>query len=325
MTIDRTTTLRIGAVAIGRNEGDRLVECLQSLRGQVHQLVYVDSGSTDDSIKRAKDLGATVVQLDMNKPFTAARARNAGYTALTASKDIDLVQFVDGDCEMDPEWLSFASAFITQHSEVAVVCGRRRERFPDATIWNGIAEEEWAGGATGDVKACGGDALMRVEAFDAVSGFNERLIAGEEPELCLRMRAKGWKIWRLEQTMTHHDAQMTKFGQWWQRAKRAGYTYAEGVAMHGAAPERHNVDKLWRTLLWGLILPVVTLLGLLVSPWGSLLLLLWPLQVGRLSLKGMQPRSAVFLMIAKFAEFQGACLWVWRQFRQKEARLIEYK
>ncbi len=325
MTENQASKPRIGAVAIGRNEGDRLVGCLQSLRGEVARLVYVDSGSTDNSMGRAQDIGAVVVELDMSKPFTAARARNAGFAALTSDGDIDLVQFIDGDCEMDADWLSSATKFLAEHPDVAVVCGRRRERFPDATMWNGFAEEEWAGGVAGNVKACGGDALMRVEAFNDVLGFNESLIAGEEPELCVRLRGHGWKIWRLEQTMTHHDAEMTQFRQWWQRAKRAGYTYAEGVAMHGAAPERHNVDKLRRTLLWGLLIPLVTVFAMYFSSWGSLLLLLWPIQICRLIFKGMRPLSAIFLMIAKFAELQGAALWTWRRLSRKQASLIEYK
>ena len=37
---------------------------------------------------------------------------------------------------------------------------------------------------------------MRVEAFEAVGGYRAQLIAGEEPELCVRLREIGWKIWR---------------------------------------------------------------------------------------------------------------------------------
>ena len=41
---------KIGAVAIGRNEGERLINCLQSLKKDLKQIVYVDSGSTDGSL-----------------------------------------------------------------------------------------------------------------------------------------------------------------------------------------------------------------------------------------------------------------------------------
>ena len=41
----------VDAVVIGRNEGARLIACLDSLQGQVRRVVYVDSGSTDGRIK----------------------------------------------------------------------------------------------------------------------------------------------------------------------------------------------------------------------------------------------------------------------------------
>jgi glycosyltransferase involved in cell wall biosynthesis len=68
----------IAAIAIGRNEGERLVRCFASLQGRVGLIVYVDSGSTDGSVAAAQDSGAEVVALDLSVPFTAARARNAG-------------------------------------------------------------------------------------------------------------------------------------------------------------------------------------------------------------------------------------------------------
>src|SRR5215475_7559873 len=70
-----------GVVAIGRNEGDRLVRCLRSLT-KASKIIYVDSGSSDNSVREARSLGADVVELDPTTPFTAARARNAGFERL---------------------------------------------------------------------------------------------------------------------------------------------------------------------------------------------------------------------------------------------------
>jgi GT2 family glycosyltransferase len=314
----------LAAVVIGRNEGARLLRCLDSLKGRAGRVVYVDSGSTDDSIAEARARGVEVVTLDTALPFTAARARNAGLVQVADDPAIAFVQFVDGDCEVQPDWLETARDFLVARPGVAVVCGRRRERFPEATFWNRLTDEEWEAPA-GKVRACGGDALMRREALDQVAGFNPGLIAGEEPELCVRLRQAGWEIWRVPEEMTLHDAAMTKISQWWQRCRRAGYTYAEGVAMHGAPPERHNVARLRRTVLWGAILPLAVLIAVLVTPYALVLLLIWPLQVLRLHLKGMRLSSAAFLLLGKFAELQGAAGWAWRRFRRGPARLIEYK
>ena len=314
----------VAAVVIGRNEGARLKRCLESLQAQVRQLVYVDSGSTDDSVALAQALGADVIVLDKDRPFTAARARNTGVANLQNTQDLNFVQFVDGDCEVRSDWIAVARQAMADHPRAAVVCGRRRERFPDATFWNRLADEEWEAPA-GLVKACGGDALMRIDAFREVGGFNPSMIAGEEPELCLRLRGASWEVWRLNAEMTLHDAAMTRFSQWWQRQKRAGYTYAEGVAMHGASPERHNVTRLQRTLIWSISLPVLISAGLAITPWAALLVLIWPLQVLRLMRRKLRPSSATFLVLSRFAELQGVLTWAWRRLRGRQAQLIEYK
>jgi GT2 family glycosyltransferase len=316
-----------GAVVIGRNEGERLVRCLRSLEGRVDRIVYVDSGSTDDSVAAAGALGAEVVPLDMTRPFTAARARNVGFERLCEGDNAPpLVQFIDGDCELLPRWIEAAAAFLAVSPDVAAVCGRLRERHPDASIYNRLADYEWDT-PVGPALACGGIAMMRSAAFQAAGGFNEDLIAGEEPELCLRLRRTGWKIWKLDCDMALHDAAMTRFGQWWQRARRAGYTYAEAAAMHGRGPDRHGVRSLLSALGWGVGLPGLALVGALaVSPWLLLSLLAVPAQVLRLGRRDPHGLTrGAFLVLAKLPESQGALTWAWRRLRRSGTRLIEYK
>ena len=218
-----TPTARIGAVAIARNEGERLKNCLRSLAGRCAAVVYVDSGSTDGSVAFAKSLGVEVVELDMTKPFSMARARNAGFARLRERlPDLVYVQFVDGDCELDPGWIATAAAWLDTHPETTVVCGRRRERFPEKSVYNALCDIEW-NTPVGPARSCGGDALMRAEAFAASGGYNETLIAGEEPELCLRLRRAGGKIERIDAPMTLHDAAILTFSAWWKRTLRGGY------------------------------------------------------------------------------------------------------
>ena len=315
----------IGAVIIGRNEGPRLIRCLASLSG-VGRVVYVDSGSTDGSQDAALAAGAELVALDTSKPFTAARARNAGLAHLRTQGPLpERVQFIDGDCALRDGWLDAAQAFLDAHPDVAVVCGRRRERHPEASLYNAMIDREWDT-PIGQARACGGDALMRFDALDQVGGYNPDLIAGEEPELCVRLRQAGWRIWRLDAEMTWHDAAMTRFGQWWTRARRAGFAYAQGAALHGAPPERHNVSQTRRALLWGAVLPVIACLGmLLISPWMAQLLLAWPAQMLRLMLRGEGWPRAGFLVLGKLPEALGALTFYLRRLRGGPARLIEYK
>jgi GT2 family glycosyltransferase len=201
----------VGVVAIGRNEGERLKRCLRSVLDQARRVVYVDSGSTDGSVEFARSLGVEVVELDMDRPFTMARGRNAGFERLLERDPaIRFVQFVDGDCEVCPGWIERARSALLERPEVAAVSGRRREIDPGASIYNRLTDQEWDM-PIGEVRQCGGDVMIRAEALEAVGGYNEAMIAGEEPELSVRLRRAGGVIRRLDAEMTLHDAAMTRW------------------------------------------------------------------------------------------------------------------
>lgn len=315
-----------GVVIIGRNEGERLIACLNSVMPATSRMVYVDSGSTDGSVQAARERHADVVALDMSVPFTAARARNEGWRRLLElHPDTQYVQFVDGDCEVDEGWLDAARRHLQRHPEQAVVCGRRREKYPERSVYNRLCDIEW-NTPIGDAKACGGDAMMRISALAQLDGYKDDLIAGEEPELCVRLRKAGWRIHRLDREMTRHDAAITRFSQWWQRSKRAGYAFAAGASLHGAPPERHWVAETRRAVLWGLALPMSTLLlGVIFSPWFLMLGLIYPIQWIRLTLKTSDMAQAFFTVLGKFPEAVGALKFARSRWSRRTDRLIEYK
>ena len=321
----------VGCVVIGRNEGDRLRRCLMSLVGQVAAVVYVDSGSTDASVALAHALGVTTVELDMAIPFTAARARNEGFQALQGRlPPLTFIQFVDGDCEVLPRWLHEARGFLESHPDAAVACGRLRERYPEYSIYNRLCDMEWDT-PLGEAKACGGVAMIRATALVEVGGYRSDLIAGEEPELCVRLRLAGWRVWRIDHDMALHDAAMTRFDQWWKRSVRNGHAFAEGAYLHGASSERHWVRESRRAWVWGGVIPVLILLGVPIFGWGALAFsLMYPLQVVRLALMGIGSSKdnwlkAMFLVLSKFPEFLGqAKFWISKLCSSK-INLIEYK
>jgi GT2 family glycosyltransferase len=240
------------------------------------------------------------------------------------------VQFVDGDCEVVAGWLPQAQAFLDQHPQVAAVCGRRRERYPERSVYNRLCDQEWDT-PVGEALACGGDVMMNVGALQQAGGYRDSLIAGEEPELCVRLRAAGWKVWRLDAEMTLHDAAMLRWGQWWRRTRRAGYAFAEGAHLHGHTPERHWVREHRRAWLWGVAPLVAALLGLaLVGLPALLVLLVYPLQMLRMFFKtdgpaGQRALAAAFLVLGKLPEAQGALDFLRDRLLQRRGALIEYK
>lgn len=320
----------IGVVVIGRNEGKRLSDCLKSLQSSVKCVVYVDSGSTDGSLEVATQFGVCVVSLDPCRPFTAARARNEGFSfVLKNTPDIQFVQFIDGDCELDKEWLSIAHHFINRREDIAIVSGRRRERHPSASIYNRLFDIEW-NTRIGQASACGGDSLVRVEAFEAVGGFREGLVAGEEPELCLRLRQAGWIIWRLDAEMTRHDAAMMRFGQWWRRSVRYGYGVTELSHLHWSSPLATWKRQLASTLFWGGVLPIAIVFGSLLHPLVLAATLLYPIQIFRIAVaRGITSplcwTYASLVTLGKFAASQGVLKYYSGSLQRKSTNSIEYK
>jgi glycosyltransferase involved in cell wall biosynthesis len=333
--MDNTETIALdktlGIVVIGRNEGVRLVTCLKSAITQSLWVVYVDSGSTDESITHAQALGVEVVTLDLAIPFTAARARNVGLARLLELHPVDYVQFVDGDCELNADWCSKALADFRTQPRAAVICGRRRERFPQASVFNLLCDLEWDT-PVGEVSACGGDALMRVDAVQQVGGYNPELIAGEEPELCLRLRQQGWQVFRIDAEMTLHDARIMHMGQWWKRAVRGGHAYAEVSWLHRYDSERLWMQESLRIWMWGLAIPL-SILGLIpiTASWSLWLGLAYPLLVGKIyrQCNYDDRQSAIYYAIAcvliKFPELQGQMLFHLNRLRGNHSILIEYK
>jgi GT2 family glycosyltransferase len=327
----RTRLRETGVVAIGRNEGERLRRCLDALpKDFLGHVVYVDSGSNDDSVAEARRRGFDVLELDMSIPFTAARARNAGLRRLREqAPGLRFVQLVDGDCALQPGWLETALDELESDRSLALVCGRRREVHAHASIYNRLCDIEWDT-PLGEAEGCGGDALARLAPLLEVGGYDEGLICGEEPELCARLRARGWRIRRIAHEMTLHDAAMTRFVQWWKRSVRTGHGYAEFSARRLTLWRR----RLWSILAWALVLPMVALGS---SPFtrglGLALLLaypaLWLRIVGRRRARGARFGDAAlyasFCILGKFPELAGTFKYWWNSGLGRRTRLIEYK
>jgi GT2 family glycosyltransferase len=339
----------VGVVVIGRNEGQRLRRGLEALAGQGLTVVYVDSGSTDDSLATARALGAEVVELDTLRPFTAARARNAGFERLmTHAPEIRFVQFLDGDCEPLAGWLERGRAGLETRPRAAAVFGSCRERFPDRSVYNKIADIEWnipIGGADADgrVKSCGGNAMMRVAAFRAVGGFDPSVPMCEEPELCQRLRDAGWEIVSLDSAMVLHDADMLRFGQWARRVCRIGYGALDFTARFGREGDNPFQRLVLSARVWALGWPLTLVAGttlayVLRGPIATalpvaLIGLMLPAQAVRIAWKmreragGLKPALAygALTVLSKWLHMAGQFTYFRDRMAGRHARLIEYK
>ncbi|WP_237219994.1 glycosyltransferase [Sphingomonas arenae] len=320
----------LGVVVIGRNEGTRLERALRAILPHTNKVVYADSGSSDGSPDVARTLGVFVIELDDSAAHTAARGRREGVSVLLERHpECEFVQFVDGDCIVDPQWIGAALAFLDSNPSVAAVCGRRREQSPLASAYNHLCDDEW-NTPVGEAEACGGDAMMRVRALQEVGGFRADLRAGEEPELCSRLRRAGWKVWRLDAPMTEHDAAIHRFGQWWRRALRGGFGYAQVHQVTTVAGTPLYRRQLQSAALWVAGIPLASVLLALLTSQSLLLLapvLLWALQIARIAVRrgpssAWSWQSAALLMIAKVPELIGAIRFI---LQRERSGALEYK
>lgn len=327
---------KISIIVIGRNEGQRLVNCFDSLQGYEANTIYVDSGSTDGSQDAAIERGITVLELDTTQPFTAARARNFGANyAMDSNAELEYIAFFDGDCIVDDQWLEKSAAFLDINKGAAVACGRRREIYPQATKYNLLCDIEW-NTPIGETSACGGDSVMRASAFKSVGGFRDSHIAGEEPELCYRLRQEGWLIYRIDESMTLHDANITQFKQWYLRAKRCGYSFALNAHMYGREKEHLCVKESLRIWLWGAMYPAIMIfLSLTISTAFLLGLMVYPVQVIRIAMfvkaksPAYTPKEAfiysVFIVLGRVPEMSGQLKYLSNIIKSKQHSIIEYK
>ena len=253
----------IGVVIIGINVERYLADCLNSIYAadyprELISVVYVDGGSRDDSVRLANDYyGVKLIELNDPHP-TPGRGRNAGWRSL----DTPLIQFLDADTVMDPMWFKRALPLLS--SRTAAVTGHRRERYPDKNIFHMLTEMEWHY-EIGLCRYFGGDVLISREALEKTGGFDDDLVAGEDPELSYRVRQEDWDIVRMDTLMTTHDINMSRFSQYFKRAYRSGHAYAE-IALRFM----FNGEKLWlrelaRIAMKTLLPPVFVVLGILTG------------------------------------------------------------
>lgn len=322
----------VSVVIIGRNEGLRLAMCLQSVQeanwaGMTYELIYVDSMSSDGSVAMAEDRGARVIVLNDELPC-AAKARNLGWRA---ARGHDIL-FLDGDTQLHPEFVSVAAARLRPQS-ICAVWGHRRESRPQDSIYNRVMDLDWIYPA-GRTLYFGGDVLIKRQALDDVGGYDPHLKAGEEPEMCARLRAKGWEIEHIDHPMTQHDLAITSFKAYCLRAYRSGIAYAEVAdrmrSMKDALWQKESRRDFWHGLIF-LATPWLMLMG---SGVALVVVLLGVVVIARSARrcawkapgqKILCWQYAIHSMVQKVPAFFGQVAWRKAKWMNRKADFLDYK
>jgi GT2 family glycosyltransferase len=316
----QATLPEIGVVIIGVNVERYLADCIRSVQTANYpagrlKIVYVDGGSRDASARIAGEFeNVAVIELNDRHP-TPGRGRNAGWKHLSTP----LIQFMDADTVIDPDW--FERAFRALDDATAAVCGHRREKYPLKNAYHRFTEMEWHY-ETGPCRYFGGEAIVRRSVLEATGGFDEDLVAGEDPELSYRIRLNGRQILRIDAPMSVHDINMTTFRQYLKRAYRSGYAYAE-IALRFI----RNPEKLWLKESIRILAKALLPIGLVAAGaltgnigWGLLLavlVLFRPLiNIGRMKQQAQQPWGYVLLYaghtaLVVYPQFWGMVRYFW--------------
>lgn len=328
--------IKVGVVIIGRNEGQRLIECLDSVAISGCPIVYVDSGSIDGSVQIAKDSGVHVIKLDVSIPFSAARARNEGCAEIQKLYPlINYIQFVDGDCKLFAGWLETALFTLERDQKLAAVFGEVEEIAPLMSIYNRLCALEWQS-PFGKIQNCGvfgGNSMIRTNAFRSVGGFDPQVIAGEDAELAARLLLAGYQIEKLDCPMVRHDANIIRFGQWWRRSVRSGHAIGQRAHLHGSSILKDCLRQRKSVVIWGIVVPLFAVFGSMRSLWFGiaaiilycvLALRIWRYRTSTGNNSFEAAIYAAFTVLSKLPEAAGLLRFWVNQFFNRY-RIIEYK
>jgi len=187
----------VGVVVPCKNEIATIRLCLESLRAQTPKVVIVvmDNGSTDGSREVAEQLADQVVDLP-GVPISTLR--NAGAALLA---DVDVLAFVDADCELASDWLRAGLAGL----ETADMVGSRTW----AACGAGWVASRWAAieqqRSHEQSLLWSQHLLVKRETFQALGGFDETMRTGEDADLSARLRRSGGRLsLRNDMVVTHH-------------------------------------------------------------------------------------------------------------------------
>jgi GT2 family glycosyltransferase len=322
-----------GIVIIARNEGERFKRCLASCKGLTRHVVYADSGSTDGSAEHARAEGADVVALE--RPYNQPRGRNAGFRRLLElSPSVRYVFFIDGDCELAEGFLDAAHAALEADPTAGAASGRRVELHPEASVYNKLVDMEW-NTPVGE-SDFGGDVLIRASIVQDLGGYREDMPAGEDMEMCYRVRRAGHRVLRLPLQMSRHDVDLQRFSAWWKRHGRGGMAYAHAALLHWGSPDRYGVRVCASILAYGVALPVACAVLAPPTLGGSLLAYVAANARITMSLRKVRIQEhgdaapdatlyAAFVALGKMAEARGVVETVWKHALGQRMQYVEYK
>ena len=175
-----------------KNDASRLQRCLTTVMANDYprerlEVLVVDNESTDSSGQVGLDAGATVLRSDAN---SVAELRNGAAERARGS----ILAFVDADHQIDSGWVRTAVDALSPSDVGAAGAPYLTEPTPNwvqrqyGAMRGQLVKREdalWLGS---------GNLAVKKQVFESIGGFDARLIACEDVDLCNRLRQAGHRL-----------------------------------------------------------------------------------------------------------------------------------
>lgn len=195
----------VSLVVIGKNEANNLEDTFNAILKMDYppekiEIIYVDTGSADKSVQIATQYAHRVF-VEQSRWPTSGLARNRG---LIEAKH-EIIHFIDGDISISKDYLKQAVNRILL-PEVDAVTGyfveKRTDKFFNRIMdirRDGINHQERFCESTN-----GGGTYLKSKLL-LVNGYDERILKGQESDLGIRYREKGFRILFIDQIQGVHN------------------------------------------------------------------------------------------------------------------------
>ena len=259
------------------NEEAKIAACIESalaaLKNCYGEVILADSGSTDRTIEIASAYPIRIVQLADTSQRRCGIGPQLGYQFSHG----EFVYILDGDMEMDPEFIEHAVREMQADEKLGGVAGIVDEQSIGSMQFRGrqMRNEE---GTAGDASWLDMGGLYRRRALEQVGYMSNRnLHAYEEQELGLRLRSKNWTLRRLPVRSVKHwghtEATLPLLAKRW----RSGYAMGSGEILRASLGRAYfgGILKTQKHTLFTLGLIGLLLIGLVTAPATHVFLVSW--------------------------------------------------
>lgn len=187
---------------IGKNEAQYLASLFDSL-GSItltKEIIYVDSASTDESVKIAKKHANKVIVLKDSPQLCAAAGR---YIASQQAK-FDWILYLDGDMILEEDFIAFLNSkkFQTYSDKIAGFVGYYEYLYKDGSSdTNRLLQAPET-----IVNHFGGAVMLKKEIVLKAGNWNPSVVANEEIDLYMKIKNLGAVVYGLDRNFVKHHA-----------------------------------------------------------------------------------------------------------------------